>query len=415
MDKFVTLSTTPPVRPSNNSETPRGPPPASLQGQVSANPKVQVPIRGLTYDLDLLVNDKKYKPHQIEELSDQVSQGSQASNRSSHSKHSIHSKPDNQSQGSQQKRRTRADRQELKPDLSQKRDEGFSDNEIENLINRHQDSLSKPAKPATKPNVIEIPTDNNSRLQEKLNDLVISDDDDEESESYHEKRYRDQPQDYNRLDDESSHSQRKTRSDRLQMEDRHAEHHESRTTEQPRPYESRTAEQYENRHFDYNDNRPRSGGETRHGNDEHDDGEDDDEPIDINDEANLSHQQILGRKRQLMIRSARLKKQGYPPATTLNMTMSMQEMKEIVEIQREERSLENSIRLQGDILTGVVSGFEKLNHKFDPADLHLDGWSESFYENIDNYDEVFEDLYYKYSEKVHVEPEIKLIGMVLGR
>ena len=118
--------------------------------------------------------------------------------------------------------------------------------------------------------------------------------------------------------------------------------------------------------------------------------------------------------KEFYVRLRRLEKKGYPPVTRLNVTMSLEDMDEIVSIQREERSLENSIRLQGDILTGVISGTEKLNSKFDPADIKLDGWSESFYENIDNYDEVFEDLYYKYNEKIQLEPEIKLIGMVLG-
>ena len=37
-----------------------------------------------------------------------------------------------------------------------------------------------------------------------------------------------------------------------------------------------------------------------------------------------------------------------------------------------------------------------LNNKFDPLDLKLDGWGESIHENINDYDDVFEELHEKY-------------------
>ena len=66
------------------------------------------------------------------------------------------------------------------------------------------------------------------------------------------------------------------------------------------------------------------------------------------------------------------------------------------------------------MLMACVGGIEFLNNKFDPLDVKLDGWSESVMENIDNYDEVFEELYDKYNEKVDIAPEIRLIMMVGG-
>ncbi len=62
----------------------------------------------------------------------------------------------------------------------------------------------------------------------------------------------------------------------------------------------------------------------------------------------------------------------------------------------------------------VCSGVEFLNGKFDPLNIKLDGWSESIYENLQEYDEVFEDLHEKYKEKVKVAPELKLLMMVGG-
>ena len=44
-------------------------------------------------------------------------------------------------------------------------------------------------------------------------------------------------------------------------------------------------------------------------------------------------------------------------------------------------------------MMAAVSGAEFLNSKFDPFDVKLDGWSESIHENINDYDDVFTELY----------------------
>jgi hypothetical protein len=81
---------------------------------------------------------------------------------------------------------------------------------------------------------------------------------------------------------------------------------------------------------------------------------------------------------------------------------------------KRQRDIDKSIKFQRKILMAVTSGVEYLNRKFDPIDAKLDGWSESVMENIDEYDEVFEELHDKYAEKINVEPEIKLLMMVGG-
>jgi hypothetical protein len=81
---------------------------------------------------------------------------------------------------------------------------------------------------------------------------------------------------------------------------------------------------------------------------------------------------------------------------------------------KDEIGVEQSIKFSRKMLMACVSGAEFLNHKFDPFDLKLDGWSESVMESLNDYDEVFEELYYKYKEKVQVAPEIRLLMMVGG-
>jgi hypothetical protein len=55
-----------------------------------------------------------------------------------------------------------------------------------------------------------------------------------------------------------------------------------------------------------------------------------------------------------------------------------------------------------------------MNKRYNPFDVQLDGWSENVMENVDDYDEVFEELYVKYRSKMKMAPEIKMIMMLGG-
>ena len=75
--------------------------------------------------------------------------------------------------------------------------------------------------------------------------------------------------------------------------------------------------------------------------------------------------------------------------------------------------LEASIKFQRRVLMAATTGGEFLNKRFNPFDVELDGWSENVMENIDEYDNIFEELFIKYRESVQVAPEIRLL-MTLG-
>ena len=75
--------------------------------------------------------------------------------------------------------------------------------------------------------------------------------------------------------------------------------------------------------------------------------------------------------------------------------------------------LEASIKFQRRVLMAASTGMEFCNKRFNPFDVKLDGWSENVMENIDEYDNIFEDLFIKYRESVQVAPEIRLL-MTLG-
>ena len=58
------------------------------------------------------------------------------------------------------------------------------------------------------------------------------------------------------------------------------------------------------------------------------------------------------------------------------------------------------------MLIGLISGIEFLNNKFDPFDVKLDGWSGQVNDEINDYDDVFEELFEKYKDSTNMAPEL---------
>ena len=78
----------------------------------------------------------------------------------------------------------------------------------------------------------------------------------------------------------------------------------------------------------------------------------------------------------------------------------------------------NNLKSNNVIMNKPMGGFylmpEFLNNKFDPFDVNLDGWAEQINENIDDYDEIFEELHEKYKSKAKMAPELKLLFQLGG-
>jgi len=80
----------------------------------------------------------------------------------------------------------------------------------------------------------------------------------------------------------------------------------------------------------------------------------------------------------------------------------------------EEKNKQNSVKFQGNMMMAMINGIEFLNNKFDPFDIHLDGWGEQIGENISDYDEIFGELHEKYKSKATIAPELKLLFQLGG-
>ena len=145
-----------------------------------------------------------------------------------------------------------------------------------------------------------------------------------------------------------------------------------------------------------------------------DDDDDDDNESTLEPKKQKSYEEIQREKQQLLFNLERLQKQGYPPSKKYTMASSYEDMQFEHERLKKQRDVEKSIKFSRKILMAFVSGAEFLNNRFDPCDIKLDGWSENVMENVNDYDEVFEELHEKYGESIKMAPELRLIAMVGG-
>ena len=119
-------------------------------------------------------------------------------------------------------------------------------------------------------------------------------------------------------------------------------------------------------------------------------------------------------KAELINKLQRLEAKGFPVSKRFTLDNTLDEIKAEYTRLVDARQLETSIRFQRNMMMGLVTGIEWMNNKFDPFDLKLDGWSEGVHENIEDYDEIFEELYDKYKERGKMPPEARLLFQLAG-
>ena len=96
------------------------------------------------------------------------------------------------------------------------------------------------------------------------------------------------------------------------------------------------------------------------------------------------------------------------------MASNIEDIRQEVKKMKHQYGVQKSIRFFRQGLRMCVSGLEKGNKVFDPIGAKLDGWTEAVEENIEDYDEVFEELHDKYEDSINLPPELRLIMMVAG-
>jgi hypothetical protein len=131
-------------------------------------------------------------------------------------------------------------------------------------------------------------------------------------------------------------------------------------------------------------------------------------------ETRMSKEELLREKFRFLRKLEALEKKGVELSKKYTMDSPLQEMQGEYETIMEEKSKLNSVKFQANMLMAIINGIEFLNGKFDPFDVKLDGWSEQVQENVNDYDDVFGELYDKYKSKASMAPELKLLFQLGG-
>jgi len=130
--------------------------------------------------------------------------------------------------------------------------------------------------------------------------------------------------------------------------------------------------------------------------------------------SNMGKEELLREKLKYLRKLENLEKKGVELTKKYTMDSSLQEMIGEYEMIMEEKSKQNSVKFQGNMMMALINGIEFLNNKFDPFDVKLDGWGEQIGENINDYDEIFGELHEKYKSKATIAPELKLLFQLGG-
>jgi hypothetical protein len=134
----------------------------------------------------------------------------------------------------------------------------------------------------------------------------------------------------------------------------------------------------------------------------------------VSDEAAMTREELVREKFKFLRRLEDLERKGANLTKKYTMDSPLQELQGEYEMIIAEREKTNSVKFQGKMLMACVTGLEFLNNKFDPFDLKIDGWGEQVNENINDYDEIFQELHDKYKSKAKLAPELKLLFQLGG-
>ena len=126
------------------------------------------------------------------------------------------------------------------------------------------------------------------------------------------------------------------------------------------------------------------------------------------------NKELQNEKEQLLFRLYALRRKGCVPSQRYTMKSNVDAMREEYSILKHSVDMVASRTFSAKMLVMIVTALEFMNERWDPFDLHLDGWSENIHENITDYDEVFDQMYEKYKERMSVSPEVKLMLMLGG-
>ena len=134
-----------------------------------------------------------------------------------------------------------------------------------------------------------------------------------------------------------------------------------------------------------------------------------------NEDENLTAEELMLRKLDMLRKLSELAQAGVKLSQNYNMNSDYKMMKYEYELHKGIRAKQNGINWMSSMSLNLIYGIEMLNEKYNPFDIKLKGWSEQMNADVNNYYDVFGELYEKYNQPgKNMAPELKLLLMVSG-
>ena len=134
--------------------------------------------------------------------------------------------------------------------------------------------------------------------------------------------------------------------------------------------------------------------------------------VNANSPQDASFRSIEEEKQHYLYRIQRM--QSRIPGRRVSIETPLEELKYEYDRLKRQQELNSSVKLQRRMLMAAVTGIEFMNKQFNPLGLHLDGWSETVMDSLEDYDPTFEQLHERYTGTAEVSPEWNLMMMLLG-
>jgi hypothetical protein len=132
---------------------------------------------------------------------------------------------------------------------------------------------------------------------------------------------------------------------------------------------------------------------------------------DPNSILNLSYEEIQKRKLKLLCDFDKLRNKGIKVMKQYNMSSDYEEMKNEYDILISNKRISDSIKWQRKFFVTLASGLETFTRSgYNPLDFELTNFGSEVSDDIDSYDDIFEELHLKYvGEGGNYPPELRLV------
>jgi len=129
----------------------------------------------------------------------------------------------------------------------------------------------------------------------------------------------------------------------------------------------------------------------------------------------LSADKQMLKRLDMLRKLGELVQYGVKLSQNYNMNSDYFAMKYEFELHKNIRAKQNSVNWMSSLMLNCIYGIEILNEKYNPFDLKLKNWSEQINADINNYYDVFGEIYEKYNQPgKNMAPELKLVLMISG-